>query len=220
MIERGYSGELREAEQRIAGPRQRRGFLSCPVSPISDFRTLGTDQCRFANRVNIFDHIHAFEHGLTVVFHQDRDLTFANETYECLAVVVEHHGFPAGAFALEGPSSALGNTTSNAQTYKGASPHQFWFFAFAGTSLRFAKLSMSLTAVVCEIGNERVHGLKPGRINHRAAVAPNRYESCLAQSVQVECERVGRQSKATGDMACRHSLRPGLDQQAEYVKAA
>jgi len=35
----------------------------------------------------------------------------------------------------------------------------------------------------------------------------------------VECKRVGRQSKATGDVACRHSLRPGLDQQAEYVKA-
>src|SRR3974390_3417087 len=78
---------------------------------------------------------------------------------------------------------------------------------------------MSRTGVICEIGNERIHGLKPGRIDHRAAVAPNRYESCLAQSVQVECERVGRQSKATGDMACRHSLRPGLDQQAEYVEA-
>src|SRR3974390_3668139 len=78
---------------------------------------------------------------------------------------------------------------------------------------------MSLTAVICEIGNERIHGLKPGRIDHRAAVAPTRYESCLAQSVQVECERVGRQSKATGDMACRHSIRPGLDQQTKYVEA-
>src|SRR3974390_1706291 len=78
---------------------------------------------------------------------------------------------------------------------------------------------MSRTGVICEIGNERIHGLKPGRLDHRAAVAPNRYESCLAQSVQVECERVGRQSKATGDMACRHSIRPGLDQQTKYVEA-
>jgi len=73
--------------------------------------------------------------------------------------------------------------------------------------------------MIGKIRHKRIHGLEPRRIDHRAAVTPRRDKTRIAQAIEMERQRIGRQPQAAGNMACRHALRPGLDQKPEYGEA-
>ena|SRR5690242_1827299 len=85
--------------------------------------------------------------------------------------------------------------------------------------LRPAKLRPALAAMIGKIRHERIHCLEPRRIDHRAPVAPRHDEARIAQTIEMKGQRVWLQPKAAGDVARRHPVRPGLDQETEYGEA-
>jgi hypothetical protein len=82
-----------------------------------------------------------------------------------------------------------------------------------------AKLRAALTAMVGEVRHQRIHRFEPRRIDHRAAVAARCDEARVAQTIQMECQRVGRQPKADRDVAGRHAIGAGFNQQAKHIEA-
>src|SRR5665811_2602007 len=54
----------------------------------------------YKRQFDVFDHVHAFEHGLAVVLQQNRNLAFADEAGHGVAIVVAHDYFLQG-HALE-----------------------------------------------------------------------------------------------------------------------
>jgi hypothetical protein len=94
----------------------------------------------------------------------------------------------------------------------------------AGDSLQFADRYgqarlRALAAVLSEKRNKTVHRLKPGGIDHAAAVAPNSDKSSEAEAVEMKGERVGSEAELFGNLPGGHAFRPGLDQQAEDFQA-
>jgi hypothetical protein len=76
------------------------------------------------------------------------------------------------------------------------------------TSGRCAQLRLPAATVLGEIGEQRVHGVEPRRIDHRAAAAPHGHKAGLAQPVEMKRQRVRWKPKPCGDFAGRQA-RPG-----------
>src|SRR5712672_569447 len=79
-----------------------------------------------------------------------------------------------------------------------------------------AFLRRAATAVFSQEAEQRVHRLEARGVDHRATFTANRDQTGLAQTIEVEGERVGCKREGGGDCARRHSLRAGLHEQAEH----
>src|SRR3954453_11903967 len=90
MVERRYSTELREAKEGIARPCQRRKPGSHFVDPTRDLGALWSGEDGLAQAVDISNHVHAFQHGLTVIFHENRDHPPPYEPDHRLRIVLEN----------------------------------------------------------------------------------------------------------------------------------
>jgi hypothetical protein len=78
----------------------------------------------------------------------------------------------------------------------------------------------SLTALVRQVGEERAHGGEVGRVDERAPVAADPHQAGLAELLQVERERRGREAEGAGDRAGGEPAIPGPHEQAEHLEPA
>jgi len=90
VVERGDRAKLRQAKQCIAWPSQRYRLDDNCIRARSNLAALRAGQNRIAKAVDVADHIHAFQHGLPVVLHQNRNNTFADEASHCVGIVFEN----------------------------------------------------------------------------------------------------------------------------------
>jgi hypothetical protein len=85
---------------------------------------------------------------------------------------------------------------------------------FAGRHGR-ARFGDPLATVLSEEGNQAIHHIKAGGIDHRTAIAADSDKAGKAEPVEMKRERVGGEVELFGDLASRHSLRAGLHKQAK-----
>jgi hypothetical protein len=78
---------------------------------------------------------------------------------------------------------------------------------------------VTLAAVLSQVRKQRVHRLESGRIDHRAALAPNRDEASLTQAIKMKGQRVRGYAKRLGNLAGRHTFGTCLNQHAKCIKA-
>src|SRR4030081_394100 len=72
---------------------------------------------------------------------------------------------------------------------------------------RCAFLRSAATAVVSQKAEQRVHRLEARRVDHRPAFAADRDQAGLAQTIEVEGERIGGEVESGSDRAGRHAFR-------------
>jgi hypothetical protein len=56
-------------------------------------------------------------------------------------------------------------------------------------------------------------------VDHRPAFAPNRYQACRAQAVEMKRKRIWRKPKLFCDLTCWQPIRSRLDKQSVDIKA-
>ena len=206
MVARRDGGEFRQAEQRIARHGERRGLRYGALGPGGDVAALRPGQDRFAEAFDMRDHVHAFQHRRAVVLDQNRDHPLADQLGHGRGIVVEHHAFlqmpalerrrhahaKAQRAMLEQikPHAALSLRRARPATTRSLRSRR------AGRDRR-AFLGAAPAAILGEELHERVHGLEPRRIDHRAALAPHRHQPGIAQPVEMKRQRVGRKLRAS-----------------------
>src|SRR5580704_19639077 len=98
------------------------------------------------------------------------------------------------------------NSTSNRRSLTPPSPcasccHLFSLGGAGGTTCGGRTgVRHALAAVLGEVAEQRVHGLEPRRIDHRAARAPHRHQARRPEAVEMKCESIGRQAERGRDL--------------------
>jgi hypothetical protein len=80
------------------------------------------------------------------------------------------------------------------------------------------RLGRSFAAVFGKKSEQRIHGFEFRRVDDRASVPVCRDQSRHAQAVEMKGEHTWRELESAGNLACRHTLRSGLHQEAKDVE--
>ena len=77
----------------------------------------------------------------------------------------------------------------------------------------------TLATVLGEIAEERSHGVVLRGIDHRTAFAPDCYQACQAQPIEMKRKRIWREPEFFRDLTRRQTIRSHLDEQPVDIKA-
>src|SRR5262245_12558913 len=87
------------------------------------------------------------------------------------------------------------------------------FLSLRTAANRLAWCGFSTAAILCEVPKQRVHGVVARCVDERPPLAHERHEVCVPQPIEVERQRVGRNSHSIGDLAGRDAARSCLHEQ-------
>jgi hypothetical protein len=77
-----------------------------------------------------------------------------------------------------------------------------------------------LTAILGQIPEQSIHRFEARVVDHHATLATHGNKAGLAEPVEMESQRVGRDIESLGYLPGRHALRSRLNEQPEDVETA
>ena len=77
----------------------------------------------------------------------------------------------------------------------------------------------ALATVLGEIAKQRFHGVVLRGVDHRTAFAPDSYQACQAQPIEMKRKRIWREPEFLRDPTRRQTIWSRLDEQPVDIKA-